>query len=97
MTKKTNILLSFTSHDHLNDSEPKLRVKVDGQGFPYIAIRNEKIIITKTDFPFTYNNCWVFITGEFNLLEGEEELRQLISNPELTIDKLSMKAITRIS
>lgn len=98
MTHKTNIKLKVIEHGYEDKIiQPYCRVKIDGKGFPYIAVCNEKFIITQTAFPqriTVWGDLWATIE---ECLEGQTELENILTNPELTTDKLTVQQINRIS
>ncbi len=95
MTKKTNVILKFTNYG-VDKSIDHLRVKLDSKDFPYVVIRNEKILITTAE-DFDYYNPITYMEGRFEVVENREYLQKILSNPELTVDKISYKDWTRIS
>jgi hypothetical protein len=93
--KKTNIILKGYSKCVQNRTElPKLRVKIDSIGFPYVIVDNEKILICQTDFPLRIN-VWGNDLGEIDIVSGLDELKAILANPELTTDKLPLKQLVR--
>jgi len=98
---KTNIKIKINSTnndsyiDEIFSKYPYFRVKLDKEKFPYIVILNEKYIINLTNFPQYYR----FIEpkdSKLELLEGVEELKEILSNPDLTTDKLSCRDLVRL-
>lgn len=98
MTRMTNVVVSYESSERLphQTKYPHLRVKIDGQGFPYVIIDHEKYIVNSAedrDFFLAYG----LEKGYMKVLEGREELRELLSNLELTTDKLPITQLGKIS
>jgi len=98
MTRMTNVIVSYESSERPphRTKYPHLRVKIDGQGFPYVIIDHEKYIINSAedrDFFLAYG----LEKGYMKVLEGREELKELLSNPDLTTDKLPITQLGKIS
>jgi hypothetical protein len=94
MTKKTNVIVSYETDDG-RIKYPHLRVKVDGQGFPYVYLDDKYILSSHEDREF-----WCYYgmdKGYMKVLEGRDELKKLLENPELTTDKLSVTQLGKIS
>lgn len=89
---RTNVKLKV-KHD---EREEYCRVKLDSKKFPYIVIDNEKIIINKTEFPYETTVLYGMLHLEMDLISGQEELEEILSNPELTVDKLSLQQQRRM-
>ncbi len=73
------------------------RVKLDSNKFPYIIIGNEKIILNKIDFPRKVKTVIGLMDLELEIIEGLDELKTILENPELTSDKLSLKQQFRLA
>lgn len=98
---KTNIKIRITSTnndkyiDEFFSRYHYFTVKLDKEKFPYIVIHNEKYIINSTTFPQYI--CFIDPGDlKLELIEGLEELKQILSNSDLTIDKLTVKDIFRL-
>lgn len=89
--KRTNVLIYLKG-----SREPYFRVKINGAGFPYIVVDNNSIFLSKSDMKTIYGPY-----GEeqyvVDRIENKEELDTILSNPELTVDKLNIKQIARVS
>jgi hypothetical protein len=72
------------------------RVKLDSNKFPYIIVSNEKIIINSIEFPRHVDACHGNLSLDLELISGREELETILSNPALTVDKLSIKQLFRV-
>lgn len=95
MTKYTDVIVSYEGSSS-RYNYPHLRVKVDGQGFPYVVIDHEKYIINShedREFFLAYG----LEKGYMKVIEGREELKALLANPELTTDKLPITQLGKIS
>lgn len=89
---KTNTIIKVY-HDNIWEY---CRVKLDSKKFPYIVINNEKIIINSTEFPRDTNVVCGYLNLHMELVSGLEELKEHLSNPELTCDKLNLKQQFRV-
>lgn len=87
---KTNTILKVT---HDNKCE-YCRIKLDKNKFPYIAINNEKIVINSAEFPRVVKILDMEL--QIEMISGYEELKLVLSNPDLTSDKLNLKQLMRI-
>jgi len=67
------------------------RVKLDKNKFPYIVIDNRKIILNSPHFPRKMAYGYCLMTFKAELISGEEELKEILANPDLTVDKLTLK------
>lgn len=90
---KTNIIIK-ADHDGITEN---CRVKLDSRKFPYIVLNNEKILINRLDFPREIETVYGFLNIKLDIISGLDELKAILSNPELTVDKLSLKQIMRIA
>lgn len=72
------------------------RVKLDANKFPYIVIQNEKIIINSIEFPRDIKTCYGLMEVKMELIAGQEELEKILNNPNLTVDKLSLRQQMRV-
>ena len=96
---KTNIKLKIISLESgllLPKDPDHYTVKLDSKKFPYIVYLNEKIIITRTDFPYKTNLIWGYYPVKIDIIEGLVDLKKYISNSNLTCDKLSLKQKVRM-
>jgi len=94
---KTNIKIKIVNTDKDIDvkKEDYYRVKIDSKGFPYIVYLNEKIILTRLEFPYEARLIWGLYGVSIDILEGLEELKIILSNKELTCDKLTASELLR--
>jgi len=90
---KTNIKLKVT-HDGMK--EKYCRVKLDSNKFPYIVINNEKIILNSSEFPRKITAAYGLMTLDVEIISGEEELKDILGNTDLTVDKLTLKQKMRL-
>ena len=101
MTKKLDAILQVTMPDYPRKGEiyklKHARVKVEGRGFPYIIIDNVKMVIKSTDFPREFNNAWGFMKGTIDIVKGLDILAECLKNPQLTLDRLSVKQTLRVA
>lgn len=98
MSKKTNILLRvFSHHGDAYNAQPHYRVKIDSKGFPYIVWGNEKVIVRRTDFPYETDIIYGLHRVTVDCIEGLEELKQILSDPELTVDRLSAQQLGKMT
>jgi hypothetical protein len=97
MTKKTNIKIQVAHSAGGKTIDETYTIKIDGQGFPYVVFQNEKIIIANTSFPRT--DHWIHGLWEVSLdiREGLDELQAILANPDLTVDRLSVRQLARTS
>ena|SRR3972149_949063 len=79
-----------------NGREEICRVKLDGNKFPYIVINNEKIILNSSEFPRIVSVVYGLLTVYLEIISGQEQLKEILVNPDLTIDKISMKQQMRV-
>lgn len=86
--KKTNI--------KINGNEKYYRVKVDKKLLPYIVVDNEKLILNSCEFPRVAYLKYGLEKINLDIISGKEELEKILSNPELTVDKMTLKEIMRI-
>lgn len=91
--KKTNIKLMVDGP--YGKLEPYYRVKLDKSGFPYIIIDNEKLIINSVEFPREVSVNYGLSNHMLDIVCGLDELKTILSNPELTSDKLSFRQCFR--
>jgi len=89
---KTNIKLKVT-HD---EREEFCRVKLDGNKFPYIVIDNEKIVLNDVKFPRTITTVYGLMSLYVEMISGQEELKEVLNNPDLTVDKISIQQRMRL-
>jgi hypothetical protein len=88
---KTNVKLKITHEGR----EDYCRVKLDSNKFPYVVIDNEKLVINNTQFPRTIK--FMGLTEmTIELISGQSELEAILANPELTVDKMSLKQMMRV-
>lgn len=74
------------------------RVKLDSQKFPYIVLNDEKIILISAEFPRTVKTHYEYMKVQLDCDEqGAEELKGILTNPELIAEKLSLKQIMRLA
>jgi hypothetical protein len=76
----TNVIVSYESSERPphRTKYPHLRVKIDGQGFPYVIIDHEKYIVNSAEdreFFLAYG----LEKGYMKVLEGREELKELLN------------------
>lgn len=90
---KTNIVIKV-DHDGISEH---CRVKLDSQKFPYIVVNNEKIIINKINFPREIDTVYGFLKLKLEIVSGLADLEVILSNPELTVDRMSLKQIMRLA
>jgi hypothetical protein len=93
MTRRTGVILSAEID---NEKLPRLRVKLDAQSFPYVIVGYQRVTIASTEFPRQFSMNYGLSEGTLHLVEGAEELARILSNPELTVDKLSLKQLARV-
>ena len=89
---KTNVKLKVTH----NEREEYCRVKLDSNKFPYIVINNEKIILNDAEFPRKIVAVYGLINLYVEVISGQEELEEILKNPDLTVDKLSLQQRMRV-
>lgn len=58
---------------------------------------NEKIIIRKTAFPYKAKVVYALYELEIDIISGLDELKAILQNPELTVDKLSIQQLIRVA
>jgi hypothetical protein len=94
MTKKIETILSAKIMGLTYD---RLHVKVDGQGFPYVIIENQKIIIAATEFPRQFFMNFGEDKGTLYCESGLSALAEVLRDPALTVDKLSPGSLARMA
>jgi len=90
---RTSVILRVTSYGR----ETRMRVKLDANKFPYIIVNHERYTIATSNFPVALL-CWGDEIGKIEeCLEGLEELKAIIANPDLTTDKLKVKNMGKMT
>lgn len=93
MPRKTDILVYL--EDELGKyCDQYFRVKLDKNKFPYIVIDNEKILIKGSDIT-ELTGPWGFSKYNVTSIVNKDKLEDILSNKELTVDKLSIKQLFR--
>ena len=64
-------------------------VKLDANGFPYVVFLNEKVLIISAESPRETKWIHGLYAVRLEIVEGEKELKEILANPNLTIDKIS--------
>jgi len=96
---KTNIKLkvkSLSTDVKLPKDPDYYRIKIDSKGSPYFVYLNEKIIISRTDFPFETKLIWGDYPVLIDIIEGIGELKKILTNKDLICNKLSLKSLFRL-
>lgn len=90
---KTDVVIKV-EHDGIIEN---CRVKLDKNKFPYIVINNEKIVLISAKFPRTVKTYAGYLELNMEIVCGKENLETILSNPDLTSDKLNLKQLSRVA
>lgn len=71
-------------------------IKLDGNGFPYVVFDNEKIILHRKEPKYYTKWIWGNYPVKVEFIDGYDKFVEILSNPELTVNKLTPKDYVRM-